>query len=42
MQNKDKDEGLEVSPLVMILVILLGKASMTSCVVKLSSEIHWQ
>jgi len=37
MQCKDKDEGLEVSPLDMLLVILLQRASMTSCVVKPSS-----
>jgi len=42
MQNKDKDEGLEVSPLYMLLVILLGRASMASCVVKPSSGKLWQ
>jgi len=34
MQNKDKEEGLEVSHLYMLLVALLGRTSMTPCVVK--------
>jgi len=38
MQNKDKDERLEVSSLDMLLVILLRRASMASCVVKPSSS----
>jgi len=38
MKNKDKDEGLEVFPLDLLLLIFLGKASLASCVVKPSSE----
>jgi len=42
MQNKDKDEGLEVSPLDMLLVTLLGRTSMAPCVVKPSSSSPWR
>jgi len=39
MQNKDKDEGLKVFPLDMLLGVLLGRASIASC---LWSNLHHQ
>jgi len=43
MEKQDKDEGLELSPLDVLLVILLGRAFMTSYVVKpSSSSLSWR
>jgi len=39
MLNKDKDKGLEISSLDMLLVILLGRVSMSSWMVKPSSKV---